>query len=161
YAVTGTRAAYVLVHAALAGLFLLWIRRHQRYRTLSAEVALPVLLEAAIYALTLGAVISLVLDRLVGLGLGVHNLIRALGARIPEELVFRLALLGGIVAALRGRRWAFPVALVASALAFAGAHHLGRYGEPFTGHAFAFRALAGAAFGAIFWFRSLAHAVYA
>ena len=37
----------------------------------------------------------------------------------------------------------------------------GAHGEPWTTHAFAFRAVAGIAFGAIFWFRSLAHVVYA
>src|SRR6185503_11891098 len=125
------------------------------------EVALPVVLEAAIYAFTLGAAISLVLSHLLGLGLGAGQAISALGAGVHEELVFRLGLLGGCVSLLRERRGAFPIALVISSLLFAGAHHLGVHGEPFTAHAFAFRALAGAAFGAIFWYRSLAHAVYA
>jgi hypothetical protein len=44
---------------------------------------------------------------------------------------------------------------------FSAAHHLGAHGEPWTMHAFAFRCLAGLVFGLIFWFRSLAHAVYA
>ena len=41
------------------------------------------------------------------------------------------------------------------------AHHLGAHGEPWGLHVFAFRCLAGVVFGLIFWFRSLAHAVYA
>jgi hypothetical protein len=49
----------------------------------------------------------------------------------------------------------------ADALRFAAAHHLGAHGEPWTAHAFAFRTVCGAAFAAMFWFRSLAHAVYA
>jgi hypothetical protein len=53
------------------------------------------------------------------------------------------------------------LAIAASSLVFAAAHHVGAHGEPWTLHAFAFRSVAGAAFGAIFWFRSLAHAVYA
>ena len=161
YVTLGSKALYLLVHAAIALLFLLWIRRGNRWGTLRMEVALPVVLEAAIYAFTLGAAISLVLSHLLGLGLGAGQAISALGAGVHEELVFRLGLLGGCVSLLRERRGAFPIALVISALLFAGAHHLGAHGEPFTAHAFAFRAFAGAAFGAIFWYRSLAHAVYA
>jgi hypothetical protein len=161
YVTLGSKALYLLVHAAIALLFLLWIRRGNRWGTLRMEVALPVVLEAAIYAFTLGAAISLVLSHLLGLGLGAGQAISALGAGVHEELVFRLGLLGGCVSLLRERRGAFPIALVISSLLFAGAHHLGVHGEPFTAHAFAFRALAGAAFGAIFWYRSLAHAVYA
>jgi hypothetical protein len=163
YALTGGRAMYLLLHAAIALWFLFWIRRHHRYRTLRVEIAAPVILEAAIYAFTLGALISLVLDRLLGLGITAHSIVAALGAGVHEELVFRLGLFGGCVALLSGlpRRIAIALALITSSLVFAAAHHLGVNGEPFTLHVFAFRTLAGIAFGAIFWFRSLAHAVYA
>lgn len=161
YVTLGSRALYLLVHAAIALVFLLWIRRGNRWGALSMEVALPVVLEAAIYAFTLGAAISLVLRHLLGLGLDPSSTISALGAGVHEELVFRLGLLSGCVSLLRHSRAAFPIALVVSSVLFAGAHHLGPSGEPFTAHAFAFRTLAGAAFGAIFWYRSLAHAVYA
>jgi hypothetical protein len=159
YAALGSRTAYLLVHAVLAVGFLLWIRYTHRWHTLRLEVAAPVVLEAACFALALGAVIRLVLDRLLGLGAG-DALVSAAGAGVHEELVFRLGLLSGLVHALRTRH-AFWVALAVSSLAFAGAHHLGAHGEPFTAHAFVFRTLAGAAFGAIYWYRSLAHAVYA
>lgn len=163
YAISPSRAAYLLIYACVAVLFLLWIRREGRYRTLRLEIAAPVILEAAIYALTLGALITLVLDRLLGLSLDGNSVVAALGAGVHEELVFRLGLFAGFVALLEGleRRFAITLALVTSSLLFAAAHHLGVHGEPFTMHAFAFRALAGAAFGAIFWFRSFAHAVYA
>jgi membrane protease YdiL (CAAX protease family) len=163
YAIAGSRTIYLLLHAAIAGLFLLWIRRNNRFATLRLEIAAPVILEAAIYALTLGALITLVLDRLLGLGVDGNSVVAALGAGVHEELVFRLGLFGGFVALLSGleRRFAIGLALVTSSLLFAAAHHLGVHGEPFTVHAFAFRTLAGAAFGAIFWFRSLSHAVYA
>jgi hypothetical protein len=162
YAMVGKRTIYLTVHACVAAIFLLWIRRNDRWSTLRLEVAAPLILEAAIYALTLGAVISLVLDRWLGLGAG-GSVVSALGAGVHEELVFRLGLFGGCVALLKGtdRRISVPFALVASSLLFAAAHHAGAHGEPFTLHAFAFRCLAGTAFGAIFWFRSLAHAVYA
>ena len=163
YTLAGSRTAYLLLYAAIATLFLLWIRRHHRWSTLRLEIAAPVILEAAIYALTLGTLISLVLDRLLGLGIDGSSIVSALGAGVHEELVFRLGLMAGLVALLRGldHRLSLVVALVASSLLFAAAHHLGEHGEPFTNHAFAFRTLAGLAFGAIFWFRSLAHAVYA
>lgn len=160
YATVGSRGGYLLVHAVIAALFLVWIRRGRRWGALRVEVALPVVLEAAIYALTLGTVITLVLDRLLGLG-AADSIVSALGAGVHEELVFRLGLLVGCVAVLRRQRCGLPIALVASALVFAAAHHVGALGEPFTAHAFVFRTLAGVAFGAIFWFRSLAHAVYA
>lgn len=163
YTIAGSPTIYLLVHVAIALLFMLWIRRGNRWSTLRLEIAAPVILEAAIYALTLGALITLVLDRLLGLGIDGRSVVAALGAGVHEELVFRLGLFAGFVALLSGleRRFAVVLALVTSSLLFAAAHHLGVHGEPFTLHAFVFRTLAGAAFGAIFWFRSLAHAVYA
>jgi hypothetical protein len=164
------RPAYLALHALIAIGFLLWIRRGRRWTTLRLDVVAPVILEAALYALTLGALISLILDRVLGLGLSSASVIDALGAGVHEELVFRLALLGGLVALAEGapsparasrRRLAVAGALVASSVAFSVAHHVGAYAEPWTAHAVAFRVLAGAAFGLIFWYRSLAHAVYA
>jgi len=167
YSVAGSRTAYLAIYAAVAIGFLLWIRHTRRWSTLRLELAGPVILEAALYALTLGAVVSLIVDRALGLawGLGLTgpSLISALGAGVHEELVFRLGLIAGLVTLARplGPRSSVALAVVLSSLAFAAAHHLGAHGEPWTVHAFAFRALAGAAFAAIFWFRSLAHAVYA
>ncbi|MEO6774369.1 MAG: CPBP family intramembrane glutamic endopeptidase [Kofleriaceae bacterium] len=173
YATLGSRTLYLLLHAAIAALFLIWIRGANRWGTLRLEVVAPVVLEALIYALTLGAAITLVLSHLLGMSIGGagpnvgSTVVSALGAGVHEELVFRLGLLAGMVAFLRGgrhpmdRRAAVALAFVLSAPLFALAHHAGANGEPFTWHAFAFRTFAGLAFGAIFWFRSLAHAVYA
>jgi hypothetical protein len=165
YSVAGSRTAYLAIYAVIAVGFLLWIRHTRRWGTLRLELAGPVILEAALYALTLGAVVSLIIDRLLGLGVGltIPSVISALGAGVHEELVFRLGLIAGLVALARplGHRAGVVIAVVLSSLAFAAAHHLGAHGEPWTVHAFAFRAVAGAAFAAIFWFRSLAHAVYA
>ena len=165
YSVAGSRTAYLAIYVVIAVGFLLWIRHTRRWGTLRLELAGPVILEAALYALTLGAVVSLIIDRLLGLGIGLTlpTVISAIGAGVHEELVFRLGLIAGLVALARpiGHRAGVVVAVVLSSLAFAAAHHLGAHGEPWTVHAFAFRAVAGAAFAAIFWFRSLAHAVYA
>jgi hypothetical protein len=167
FAAAGSRTAYLAIYAAIAVGFLLWIRHTRRWDTLGLGLAGPVLLEAALYALSLGALVSLIVDRMLGLGLTVPSVISAIGAGVHEELVFRLALIAGLIALLRalgrppGGRLTIALAIAVSALVFAAAHHVGRLGEPWTAHAFAFRAVAGAVFGAIFWFRSLAHAVYA
>jgi hypothetical protein len=167
YATLGSRTLYLLLHAVIAVLFLVWIRGANRWDSLRLEVVAPVFLEALIYALTLGAAITLVLNHVLGMSIGGSTVISALGAGVHEELVFRLGLLAGMVTFLKGarqpmdRRIAVAIAFVLSAPLFALAHHAGANGEPFTWHAFAFRTLAGLAFGAIFWFRSLAHAVYA
>lgn len=161
YVALGDRMLYLLVYAALAIGFLLWIRKEKRWSTLRVDVALPVILESAIYAMTLGALITLVLDKLLGLGVNKDSMISALGAGVHEEIVFRLGLFAGLASLLRAQRFALPFALVVSSLMFAGAHHIGVHGEVFSVHVFAYRTLAGCAFGAIFWYRSLAHAVYA
>jgi hypothetical protein len=164
YTAVGSRAAYLTIYAVVALGFLVWIRQTRRWGTLRLELAGPVILEAALYALTLGAFVSLIVDRLLGLGLTAPSVISAIGAGVHEELVFRLGLVAGLVALadrLIGRRVAVVLAIAGSSVVFAAAHHVGAHGEPWTTHAFAFRAVAGAAFGAIFWFRSLAHAVYA
>jgi hypothetical protein len=167
FAAAGSRTAYLALYAAIAVGFLIWIRHTRRWDTLGLALAGPVLLEAALYALSLGALVSLIVDRMLGLGLTVPSVISAIGAGVHEELVFRLALIAGLIALVRalgrppGGRLTVALAIAVSALVFAAAHHVGRLGEPWTAHAFAFRAVAGAVFGAIFWFRSLAHAVYA
>ncbi|HEU4726238.1 MAG TPA: CPBP family glutamic-type intramembrane protease [Kofleriaceae bacterium] len=171
FALAGSRNAYLAIYAAVAVGFLLWIRHTRRWGTLRLDVAGPVILEAALYALTLGALVSLIVDRLLGLGLGLEvtapSLVSALGAGVHEELVFRLGLIAGVIALAEligpasGRPIRVALAIAASSLIFAAAHHAGPHGEPWTAHAFAFRSVAGAAFAAIYWFRSLAHAVYA
>jgi len=162
------RTNYLLASSALGLVFILWLRRSGRWSSLRLEVVAPVILEAAVYALTLGALITLVLDHVLGMGLSIGSAVDAAGAGVHEELVFRLGLFGGLVAVLsrtafhaRHPRLSIALALCASAVVFSAVHHLGAHGEPFTRHAFVYRCLAGVVFGIVFWFRSLAHAVYA
>ena len=103
YTLAGSRTVYLLLHVMLAVLFLLWIRRANRWSSLRLEVAAPVILEAAIYAMTLGALITLVVDRMLGLGITGNELVAALGAGVHEELVFRLGLFAGARQHLLGR----------------------------------------------------------
>jgi hypothetical protein len=92
------------------------------------------------------------------------RVILSLGAGVHEELVFRLGLFAGSAAVLRvcGVRhaWAVWVAALASAALFSAAHHIGPMGDPWQLNTFVYRWLAGLVFTALFYWRSLAHAVY-
>lgn len=158
----GQEGRYLVVYAGIAAAFLAWVWRSGRRGVLTMDVVVPVVVEAAIYAMTLAAVIDVVLARVLGFGFA-RDVVGALGAGLHEEMLFRLGLFAGGAALLARagapRRAAWLVALVASSVIFAAAHHWA--GEPWDDRVFAFRALAGAAFALIFWFRSLAHAVWA
>ena len=161
------QVTYLGIHAAVAIGFVLWLRRTRRSRSLSADVVLPVVLEAAIYALTMATLIQVVIDLVPGLALGStgDRVVASLGAGVHEELVFRLGLGAGgawlLIRAGAAPRLALFLALIASSLLFSWAHHIGPHGEPWNRDVFTYRALAGAVFALIFWVRSLAHAVYA
>lgn len=169
------RVAYLLFHVAVGAGFVWWVRRNARHaRSLSLEVAAPVAAEAAIYALAMGTVIRLVMAHLIDpvlstgdgpLGASGERVVASLGAGVHEELVFRLGLMGGtgwlLIRAGLPPRWAIAIAVIASSLLFSWAHHVGPFGDPWSRDVFVFRVLAGAVFALIFWFRSLAHAVYA
>jgi membrane protease YdiL (CAAX protease family) len=155
-------ASYLLAYAAFAAVFLAWLWRSGRRAALTLDVAVPVIVEAAIYAMTLAAVIDVILTRVLGLGFAT-DVVGAMGAGLHEELLFRLGLFAGGAALVQRagapRRAAWVLALAASSLVFAAAHHWA--GEAWDDRAFAFRTLAGAAFALMFWYRSLAHAVWA
>jgi membrane protease YdiL (CAAX protease family) len=89
----------------------------------------------------------------------------SVGAGVWEELVFRLALLGGLTLLLvrvlkLDLTVATGAAVIASALVFALYHHLGEMGEPLVAPRFAFRFLAGTILGVLFATRGLAVVVY-
>jgi hypothetical protein len=166
---------YLALHAVLAAGFLGLVLYLRRWRGLRLRTGVAVLIEAAIYALTIGSLIVFVMERLLAPVLAVGSapslppalghVVLAAGAGVYEELVFRVGLFAGgawLLARLGlGPRAALVVAAMASSLLFSGAHHLGPLGDPWARDVFAYRALAGLGFAAIFWWRSLAHAVYA
>ncbi len=133
-----------------------------------------ILLEALALAFLLGPLVGWMLG---GFGLSMRPAVAAegapswlpfllsVGAGLWEELVFRLALLGG-VALLLARALHLPapaaaaVAVAVSSLAFALYHHLGAHGEPLDAARFAYRALAGTILGVVFVTRGLAVVVY-
>ncbi len=163
---------YLLVHIAMAAVFLLLLHTLYRRGILELDRVGPVLLESCIYALTLGSFIIFVMDRLLGLellavGFGEklgNTLVISLGAGVHEELVFRLGLMGGggllLSRVFTHRGMAILVAALVSSVAFSVAHHIGAAGEGFEVSLFVYRFIAGLAFAAIFYYRSLAHAVY-
>ena len=156
--------------AFLVGIFAL--RRHQHFQP---RVILPILLESSVYALTMGSLIVLVMTKVLGIspeltaGLQQQGIlsrfVMSLGAGVYEELVFRLGLMGGIFALCQkvfgwGRWASVAVALAISSIAFSAVHHIPPYGDPIRIDIFTFRVLAGLFFGALYWLRGLAVAVY-
>lgn len=168
---------YLLAHLILGGVYLGFLTLLWTRNALVLNRVLPMLLESAIYALTLGSLILFVMDNLIGLDLLAisdveqvlasskiaNALMVSMGAGVHEELVFRLGGMGllGVLLARMGARHgvALIISAVISALLFSAAHH-GAAGEAFHISAFIYRFLAGLVFAAIFYFRSLAHAVY-
>ena len=152
---------YLAIHAVAAAIYLLWLARSGRRRLLALAVVGPLAVEAALYALTLVAIAALFTQ--AGARLGAATVVAALGAGVSEELVFRLGGVAGGAALARHLGLSPRGALIASALVssalFAAAHHVA--GEPWQAATFAFRMVAGLGFAAVFWRRSLAHAVYA
>ena len=176
YSVTNYLLVYAALTLAFAGV-LLYMRKHGGLHRFSF---LGLLLESAILALTLGSFIVFVMRNLLGISEGVaitgpalalgHNgalvdIVLSFGAGVFEELVFRLGLFAGGAALLRlalgmPHTLAMILAGVISSVLFSLAHHVGTLGEPFAWNVFVYRAIAGAIFACIFYFRSLAHAVY-
>jgi hypothetical protein len=91
------------------------------------------------------------------------NAISFLGAGIYEEMLFRLMLYPILLRLLAVTEMSTPLAIglamLLSAAAFSGAHHLGPYGEPFEPKVFLFRGLAGMYFALLFQFRGFGIAV--
>lgn len=160
-----------LVIAYLAILVIL-----RRSGSFAPRAFLPMLVESAFYALTMGTLILFVMRYAQGivpsLAIGafqpVDILVIAAGAGLHEELIFRLVGMGGLgwlLAGITGRRRAWIAALVLSSVIFSVAHHIGPAGEPFTFDAFLYRALAGAFFAIVYQLRGFAvaawtHALY-
>lgn len=134
------------------------------------------LLEATLFALLLGPAAGAVVDG-AGLQAAVapaeqaatptstaQHVLLSIGAGVYEELVFRFLLLAGGFAFLQGldvkRPVALAIAVAVSSLLFAGYHHFGAAGEPFTASAFVFRTAAGVALGLLFTWRGLALCAY-
>lgn len=174
---TGNYLAYTFAVTVGFAIAVAVLRHKQRF---DPKLIVPVLVESAIYALTMGSLIVFVMTRALGIspqlagggvggfvaqqGIGTR-IVMSLGAGVYEETVFRLGILSGLVVlfdrVLGLRRWlAFVIALVLSAVLFSAMHHIPPYGDPLHAGIFIFRVLAGLCFGLLFWYRGFAIAVY-
>jgi CAAX prenyl protease-like protein len=174
----GNARTYFLVNVALAVAFLVLVLILRRKNTFDPRLFLPVLLESAIYALTMGSLICFVMidflriDPKLAIACAagplqaspIAKLVLSLGAGVHEEILFRLIMVGGGVWLLeRGlglRRFiAIVIAFAVSSVLFSAAHHV-IGGEPFRVGAFTYRLLCGLVFATIFQTRGFAVAVY-
>jgi membrane protease YdiL (CAAX protease family) len=173
---TGTYLAYTAAVAVAFAVAVSVLRRKQRF---DPRLAIPVIVESAIYALTMGSLIVFVMTRVLGVsprlavgdagfvtsqGLGTR-FVMSLGAGVYEETVFRLGLMTGLVVLLAkvmgmGRWVALAIALAVSSVLFSAMHHIPPHGDPLHLGVFLFRILAGVFFGLVFWLRGFAVAVY-
>jgi hypothetical protein len=170
-----SRTAYLGYVAVVAVLFAVAVAVLRKRQKLNLAIAIPVLFESAIYALTMGSVIVLVMTRVFGFsprlaagitGEGVlTRMVMSVGAGVWEETTFRLGLLTGLAILLERvigmrRAVALVLAFVISSAVFSAVHHIPPYGDPFRLDVFTFRFLAGICFGLLFWFRGFAVAAY-
>jgi hypothetical protein len=176
----GHADTYLLINLGLAAALVALMLVLRRKNEFDPRLFVPVLLESAIYAVTMGSLICFVMVDLlhvdpkmwIGAPLAtgpeqanpLAKLVLSLGAGVHEELVFRLLMVGGgtwLLAQLIGvNRWvAIVTSMLISSVLFSAAHHL-IGGEPFRVGAFVYRILCGLVFATIFQTRGFAVAVY-
>ncbi|MGZ3441157.1 MAG: CPBP family intramembrane glutamic endopeptidase [Polyangia bacterium] len=173
----GNAGTYLAINVGLALAFLLLVLVLRRKNTFDPRLFVPVLLESAIYALTMGSLICFVMIDFLHIdpklaiscatgpeqASAAAKLVLSLGAGVHEELLFRLIMVGGGVwlferIGLR-RCIAIVLAFAVSSVLFSAAHHV-IGGEPFRVGAFTYRILCGLVFATIFQTRGFAVAVY-
>jgi len=185
-----SRSAYLGYTALVALAFAVAVGVLRRRQNLNFAMFIPMLLESAIYALTMGSAIVFVMTRVfhieprlafagaltptwsqpsLAAGLAsqglVARMVMSVGAGVWEEATFRLGLLSGLrsfAGRVVGMRPGFAAvfAFGLSAAIFSAVHHIPPYGDPFSLGVFTFRLLAGVFFGLLFVFRGFAVAVY-
>ena len=178
--VQGTVAFTAALIVAAAAVVVLEQRR--RRVSLRASIFAGMLAESTLYALLFGTVVGTatrwaLMDFPVRLAaqepIGdlplAEGLVLSLGAGVYEEIVFRVLLVGGLVAVFRWlmlrRTAAGVVAAIIAATIFSAFHYIGPYGDPWAMQSFVFRLLAGLAFNALFLVRGFGitawtHALY-
>jgi membrane protease YdiL (CAAX protease family) len=170
-----SKGAYLAYTAAVAVAFVIAVAMLRRKQRFDPKLIVPVFVESAIYALTMGSLILFVMTKVLhvsprlaggiaGQGLGTR-FVMSLGAGVWEETIFRLGIMTGVAVLVErvlglGRWIAVAVALLASSVLFSAMHHIPPYGDPLHLGVFVFRVLAGCFFGLIYWFRGFAIAVY-
>jgi Type II CAAX prenyl endopeptidase Rce1-like len=157
------------------------VRDQRKSRTkLEGSFFAGMMAESTVYAVLFGFVVSgmtsLVLNNVrLSAGGGLTTLpffdavVLSLGAGIYEELVFRVLLVGGLLALFAAmgasRRAAAIYSALLAALLFSAFHYVGPYAYPLELQSFTFRFLAGLAFSVLFILRGFGvaawtHALY-
>lgn len=161
------RPGALAVNLVVLAAFLAFAVRATPRKATPLGLLLPVVLESAAYACLLGASlrISQRLPLAAALPRGAEGVVLALGAGFYEELVFRLAAVGGTLVVLdrvllKKSPWIVVIVLVASAAAFSAFHHAWPGSERFTASAFVARSIAGVLLGALFILRGFGVACY-
>jgi hypothetical protein len=170
----GQLAYYLLLNGALTVVFLILLAVLRRKNEFHPRMFIPVLVESALYAVTMGSLIVFVMQNVLHVDprLAVApeapgplaKVVLSFGAGVHEELVFRLMMVPGFTAlfekVIKLRRWiALTLAFLASAVLFSAAHHV-IGGEPWRIGVFVYRLLCGLVFATIFQTRGFAVAVY-
>lgn len=147
--------------------------RFRVFVTMLAESALL----AALFGMVVGAITARLVATALPLALGPLDrvgfpaaLALSLGAGLYEELLFRVLLVGALMAAARlvfgaGPRASRVFAVVVSAVIFSAFHYVGPYGDTLVLSSFVFRAIAGLAFSGLYVTRGFGitawtHALY-
>jgi Type II CAAX prenyl endopeptidase Rce1-like len=162
------RTAALAINLLVLAAFLVYAFKSAPRKATPFGLLAPVLLESALYASLLAPALMIIGRRMMaspepsGVAEGV---VLALGAGFYEELVFRLAAVGGVLVALeRGLRvtsgWATVAVLFAAGIGFSWFHHAGAGGERFEAPVFVMRAVAGILLGGLFLLRGFGVACY-
>jgi hypothetical protein len=163
------RPAALAINLVVLGAFVFYaLRAAPRKAATPFGLLLPVILESALYACLLAPALMIVGRRMMAgpaPSTALEGIVLSLGAGFYEELVFRLAAVGGVLIALeRGFRvtsgWATVLVLVGAGLAFSWFHHAGAGGEEFKADVFVARAVAGVLLGGLFLLRGFGVACY-
>src|SRR5262249_61548251 len=104
-------SAYLAYTGAVATLFVIAVVALRRTQRFDPRLIVPVLVESAIYALTMGSLIVFVMTRVFGFNPRLAGgavaqqgfltrIVMSLGAGVYEETVFRLGIMAGVAAVL-------------------------------------------------------------
>ena len=176
----GGTAAFTAV-LVCAAVVLIGIEQRRRRVRVRIPLLAGMLTESVVYALVFGVVVGTLTRWLLG---GVRlaadgsqltamprgdQVVLSLGAGIYEELLFRVLLVGGLLAVLTAaglrRNSASWAAAILAALIFSAFHYIGPYAYPLELQSFTFRFIAGLAFSGLFLLRGFGiaawtHALY-
>ncbi len=161
---------FVWVPIACAALLLGWAVWMLGSRVKQSLVLAPaVVVESIAWGAGLGYAVIFIIDQATTLGPIllpaelIDRTVLSAGAGLHEELVFRLIMLTGLYLTLKrlcglSRLASLVLAVVASSVCFAAAHHIA--GENFVAYAFTYRCIAGALFALLFLWRGFAVAAW-